>query len=66
VTLITDWPIIAQPPMPPNSAAAMLAPPCPRIPALVAVGVGHVVDDLRGQQRFQQADRGHRATNRAG
>jgi len=27
VTLITDWPIIAHPPMPPTSAAAMLAPP---------------------------------------
>ena len=27
VTLMTDWPIMAQPPMPPTSAAAMLAPP---------------------------------------
>ena len=29
VTLMTDWPIIAQPPMPPKNAATMLAPPCP-------------------------------------
>ncbi|MDR7102154.1 hypothetical protein J2X37_001314 [Croceicoccus sp. BE223] len=27
--MITDWPIIAQPPMPPTSAAAMLALPWP-------------------------------------
>jgi hypothetical protein len=27
--LITDWPIIAQPPMPPNTADAMLATPWP-------------------------------------
>ena len=30
VTLITDCPIIAHPPMPPTSAAATLAPPWPR------------------------------------
>src|SRR3546814_20338810 len=29
VTLITDCPIIAQPPMPPKKAATILAPPCP-------------------------------------
>ena len=27
--MITDCPIIAQPPMPPNSAATIFAPPCP-------------------------------------
>jgi|GEM_PF-6868722 len=29
LTLITDWPIMAQPPMPPNRAATMLALPWP-------------------------------------
>ena len=28
-TLMTDWPIIAQPPIPPKNAATILAAPCP-------------------------------------
>ena len=33
-------------------------------PALVARGIGHVVDDLGGQKRLQQPDRGQRQCNR--
>ena len=29
LTLIIVWPIIAQPPMPPNKPDRMFAPPCP-------------------------------------
>jgi hypothetical protein len=63
VTLMTDWPIIAQPPMPPTKAAAMLALPCPahpgrlllllwvilgrRVRAPAAVFTCRVVDPLR-------------------
>ena len=60
-TLMTDWPIMAQPPMPPNVAEAMLATPWPRHSrAFAARRIGHVVDDLGRQQRFEQADRRER------
>ena len=36
---MTDWPIIAQPPMPPNSAEAMLATPCPAHSRFLLLGV---------------------------
>ncbi len=64
-TLMTDWPIMAQPPMPPISADGDVARAlADAFAALVAGGVGHVVDDLRRQQRFQQADRRQRRANR--
>ena len=38
-TLITDWPIIAHPAMPPKSPAAMFAIPCPRDSRFLSLAV---------------------------
>ena len=38
-TLITDWPIIAQPAMPPSRPEAMLAMPCPVASRFLLLGV---------------------------
>ena len=39
VTLITDWPIIAQPPMPPKKAATTLAAPWPAVSRCLLLSV---------------------------
>ncbi len=55
--LIIDWPIMAQPAIPPRNPVATLAMPWPRDSTiLVGVAVGQVVEELRGEQRFEQAD----------
>ena len=38
-TLMTDWPIMAQPAMPPNRPATMFAAPCPRHSRFLSEGV---------------------------
>jgi hypothetical protein len=60
-TLLTVWPIMPQPAMPPNRLAAALAMPRPvHSRFFVARGVGEIVDDARRHHRFQQADHGDR------
>ena len=39
LTLMTDWPIIAQPAMPPKKPATMLPTPCPAHSRFLSLGV---------------------------
>ena len=64
---MTDWPIMAQPAMPPKKPVTMLAMPWPTHSRFLSLRrVGQVVDDRRGHQRFQQADDRQRDRVRAG
>ena len=66
-TLMTDWPIMAQPAMPPKKPVAEVGDAlADAFAVLVARGVSQLVDDRRRHQRFQQADDRHRRPNRAG
>jgi predicted carbohydrate-binding protein with CBM5 and CBM33 domain len=59
--LLTVWPIMPQPAMPPNRLAAALAMPRPvHSRFFVARRVGEIVDDAGRHHRFEQADHGDR------
>jgi len=58
--LIIVWPIIAQPAMPPNAPVITLAALAAGLAVLVRGGLGDVVDQARGHERLEQADRRER------
>ncbi len=60
LTLIIVWPIIAQPPMPPNSRRRCSRRPGRGLRGSCGSGVGDLVDELRGHQRLEQPDERHR------
>ena len=64
-TLMTDWPIMAQPPMPPNTAEAMLAMPWPMHSRLLLLGVSVMSSTICAvSSDFEQPDRGERQRHR--
>ena len=66
-TLITDWPIMAQPAMPPRKPVAKLATPWPMHSRFLSLGVSVRSSTIeRRHQRFQQADHRQRQPSRAG